>query len=175
MTRAQPFQVTGRMVLITMVAFFAVIFSVNALFITMAAQTFPGIVTEKPFKKGLARDFNSERAALAEQAERGWRAGVEHAFNAGAQTAQVRVVMVDDYDRPLSGLALTGAMGRVIDADADQALAFVEVEPGLYQAEAAGVSAGRWKLTFATAFPDGAPFRAQRTVCLPDADACRRW
>ena len=56
-------QVTGRIVLICFVAFFAVVAGVNAVMIRAAVSTFSGIETENPYQAGLA----FEREILAEK------------------------------------------------------------------------------------------------------------
>ena len=68
------FRLKGWHVLAGMIAFFGVIFSVNAFFITTALRTFPGEETRRSYVQGLAyNDVIAERQA---QAALGWSAAV---------------------------------------------------------------------------------------------------
>ncbi len=155
-------EITGRHVLIAMVAFFAVVIAVNAVFITAAARSFPGLVVEKPFKRGLARDFNRTLDDRAVQNERGWRAGVEHVWNAESGELRLKVVMADAAGAPVTGITLEAVLGRIVTDAQDRALQFREVERGGYAAVADGVAPGEWRLVVRTQFADGAPFEAER-------------
>lgn len=52
----------GTWVLLSFVAFFGVIVAVNTVFITSALRTHSGVITEKPYEKGLAFDDMLEEA-----------------------------------------------------------------------------------------------------------------
>ena len=56
-----PREITGRMVFICLVAFFAVVIGVNFVLVRAAISTFGGLETESSYKAGLA--FGSEIAA----------------------------------------------------------------------------------------------------------------
>ena len=59
------FRLTGRMVLACLVAFFAIVFGVNAIMIRAAMSTFGGVETQNAYQAGLA--FNHQQAdALAQ-------------------------------------------------------------------------------------------------------------
>jgi len=68
MDRAREFQVSGRMVLVTLVAFFAIIASVNVLMATLAIRTFGGVEAENAYRAGL--EFARELGAAREQQAR---------------------------------------------------------------------------------------------------------
>lgn len=53
---------SGRTVLFIFVTFFGVILAVNSVFMTYAITTHSGVVTEKPYEKGLAHDKTLEKA-----------------------------------------------------------------------------------------------------------------
>ena len=50
---ARPRELTGRMVLIWLVAFFAVVAAVNAIMIDAAISTFAGLESDSPYQAGL--------------------------------------------------------------------------------------------------------------------------
>ena len=66
-----PRVLTGRAVLIWLVAFFAVVFGVNGLMMTLALKTMPGTEVDSSYQAGNA--FNAETAAARLQAERNWQ------------------------------------------------------------------------------------------------------
>ncbi len=155
-------EITGRHVLIAMVAFFAVVIAVNAVFITAAARSFPGLVVDQPFKRGLAKDFNRTLEDRAVQAERGWRAGIEHVWNAETGELRLQVVMADGAGAPVTGMTLEAGLERSVTDAEDRPVAFLEVDRGTYAGVASDVAPGEWRLVVRTEFPDGAPFEAER-------------
>lgn len=164
---APRFQVTGRFVLISLVTFFLVIFGVNATFITVAARSFPGLVTDQPFKRGLAPDYNATLAERAVQLDRGWTAYVEALRDPATGTVQIVLEMRNAEDTGVDGLTIAGELTRVVATGDDAAVTFTQIEPGVYAAAAADMEAGRWRLALETTFPDGAPFRATKDLWLP--------
>ncbi len=68
----RPFEVSGRMVLFAMVAFFAVVAGVNAVMMTVAIRTMPGVDVKSAYET--SQRFNGEIARMQAQTERGWRA-----------------------------------------------------------------------------------------------------
>ncbi|MCG8442126.1 MAG: FixH family protein [Caulobacterales bacterium] len=165
MTRRESFELKGWHVLAGMIAFFGVVIGVNIVFITAAAQSFPGLVVAEPFKRGLAKDFNATLAARAEQATRDWRASVGHRRDAETGRAEIVVQVLDGDGRAVRGLALAGALERVVSNDS-RALAFRALGDGSYLAVSEDVGAGAWRVALTTAFPDGAPFEARRRVWM---------
>jgi nitrogen fixation protein FixH len=133
------FTIKGWYVLAGMIAFFAVIISVNVVFITLALRSFPGEETRRSYVQGLAyNDVIAEREA---QAALGWTA------SANLTQTQVLVRITDSGGAPVSALALVGVLQHPADMDLDRALAFEELRPGVYAADAQGVAEGQWRLT----------------------------
>jgi nitrogen fixation protein FixH len=135
-----PRVLTGRAVLIWLVAFFAVVFGVNGLMMTLALKTMPGTEVDSSYQAG--NSFNAETAAARLQAERSWQvtAHVERAVNG----AIVRVEARDKAGAPVSGLAFYGWLDRPTDKRADRRVALTERQPGRYQGEVADIAAGQW-------------------------------
>lgn len=67
---AEPREVTGRTVLLVFIAFFGVVFAVNAIMVHAATTTFGGAETASSYKAGLA--FRQETDAARAQDARGW-------------------------------------------------------------------------------------------------------
>lgn len=68
MQNTKEMKVSGRLVLITLVTFFVVIASVNALMATLAIRTFGGVEADNAYRAGL--DFARELAAARSQQAR---------------------------------------------------------------------------------------------------------
>jgi nitrogen fixation protein FixH len=133
------FRLKGWHVLAAMVAFFGVIFSVNAFFITTALRTFPGEETRRSYVQGLAyNDVIAEREA---QAALGWTAA------ANLTPTQVLVAVNDADGAPVSNLQLVGALQHPANMQLDRALVFEELRPGVYAAAAQSLDEGLWTLT----------------------------
>lgn len=132
------FTLKGWHVLAGLVGFFGVVFTVNAIFITLAFDTFPGEDTRRSYVQGLAyNDVLEERAA---QAELGWSASAN-------LTAERVLVEVRDADgAPVRSLRLTGTLRHPASMQLDRELTFTELRPGVYAAGVADLSEGRWEL-----------------------------
>ena len=137
---AQPrFTVKGWHVLVIMVAFFGVIFTVNGIFITNALRTFPGEETRRSYVQG--RDYNQVVDARRAQEALGWSATTNLAEN------RVLIEVLDREGQPVRGLRLEGQLQHPATMSYDRDLVFTEVREGVYAAGAADLPDGRWTLT----------------------------
>lgn len=134
---------TGRRVLVYLLAFFAVVFVANGVMIKLAIDTLPGTEVDSAYRASLA--FNSEISAARAQAARGWQvqAQVERGPD---QRAAVRIEARDARNLPVSGVAFVATLARPIDKRADRPLTLAEREAGVYRGEAVDVAAGQWDL-----------------------------
>ncbi len=158
MSLMQPtpgFRITGWHVLAGMVAFFGVIIAVNAVFLTLALRSYPGEVSVTPYEDGLA--YNSRLAQQARQARLGWRAA------ARAEPGAVLVEIADRVGRPVDGVTLRGRLQRPATQAGRIDIAFSEVAPGRYRAEAAA-DAGAWDLWVQATDDQGRLFEAERRL-----------
>ena len=80
---------TGRHVLIALVAFFGVMLIANGIFVYFAVATFSGGDTSNAYRKGL--DYNETLAAAERQAERGWHSEIAYDAKEGKLFASVFV------------------------------------------------------------------------------------
>jgi nitrogen fixation protein FixH len=133
--------VTGRTVLVSLLAFFAVVIGVNVVMMTLAISTMPGIEVESPYLAGIK--YNSEITAARAQADRGWRMA-SHIVRDADGRAVVTVEARDRSGAPLAGLAMSVRLARPTDARADHAVTLTERSGGTYFGEAADVIAGIW-------------------------------
>lgn len=135
----QGFTIQGWHVLAGMLAFFGIIFTVNAVFLVSALRTHTGIVSQQPYRKGL--DYNNRISAYARQKALGW----SHAVEIDMARKQVRLTLVDRHGRPVSGLLVNGFIGRPATEQYDRAVSLVETaKPGTYSADVEDLSPGNW-------------------------------
>jgi nitrogen fixation protein FixH len=132
---------TGRSVLLWLLAFFGVVIGVNAAMMALAIGTMPGLETEKPYQAGIG--YNAEIAAARAQAARRWKV-VSHIDRDGGRRASIKVEARDRDGAPLTRLALTVRLVRPTDQRADRTISLTEHEGGRYLGEAADVAPGVW-------------------------------
>jgi nitrogen fixation protein FixH len=119
--------ITGRMVLFTLIGFFAIVMAVNAVFVDLALSTNTGIVANEPYRKGLK--YNERISADERQSELGWKSEVS--INPGNKTL---VAALSDRDgKALSGLKATAKVGRAATDREDMVANLTETEPGRYE------------------------------------------
>ena len=81
---------TGRGVLLWLIAFFGIIFATNAYFIMIAVKTFSGEDEQKPYLQGV--EYNDTLARRAAQRRLGWRATMPQlVFPAGMCVSALRL------------------------------------------------------------------------------------
>jgi nitrogen fixation protein FixH len=134
---------TGRAVLMWLLAFFAVVFAVNGVMMKFAIDTMSGTEVDSAYRASIT--FNSEAQAARRQDERAWRVSGNAARNADGD-AVVRVEARDKAGVPLTGLAFSAALERPTDKRADRRIVLGELHTGLYGGKAADVAAGQWDL-----------------------------
>jgi nitrogen fixation protein FixH len=138
-----PKPLTGRKVLVILVAFFVVVFGVNFLMATLAIDTLPGTEVDSAYSASLA--YEKEIAAAHDQDARKWKvdAHIQRSPDGGA-TLQVEAR--DSNGLPMSGLKFQGRFERPTDRRADQTVSLAEVARGIYRGSAPTVAPGQWDL-----------------------------
>ena len=134
---------SGRTVLLWLLAFFGVVIAMNIVMMTLAIQTLPGTEVDNAYRAGLA--YNGEIGAAQAQNARGWKVGAELVRDADAHAA-IRIEARDKSGAPLAGLAMSARLMRPIDSRADRVFALTEREAGIYHGAAVDVPAGQWNL-----------------------------
>jgi len=158
-------ELTGRHVLIGILAFFGVTFAVNAVFLTQALRTFPGEETEKSYLQGL--EYNDVLAARAAQAELGWSARLVRASRNDDITV-IELAYTGADGAPLRGLSLSGSLRRPADAKLDRDLAFRPAGDGVYRAETEAVAPGLWEVQTVAKDAFGAQFEVEARLTLEE-------
>ena len=153
---------TGRHVLLWLIAFFGVVIITNTVFVTVAVKTLRGEDQEKPYLQGIA--FNQILARRAEQAALGRRASLAaRRLPSGEVVIDLHVYSRDNVPQP--GLKLAGVLRHPVNEHLDQKISFRETLPGLYQGSAERLKSGHWDVVVKS--ETGAPFEASRRLWVP--------
>lgn len=122
---------TGRHMLICLIAFFGIVFAVNAYMMEVALSTHTGVVSDEPFRKGLK--YNEQIAFAERQQTLGWSDEISL-----AEGGKTLVVTMSNKDKaPLPNLKITAVLGRPATVTEDEKLVLIEKAPGRYEAETA--------------------------------------
>ena len=142
-SNVSPKPLTGRTVLLTLIAFFGVVFGVNFTMMKLAIDTLPGTEVDSAYSASLG--YEKEIAAAREQNTRNWRvdAHVQRGPDGGAM---LQVEARDNGGAPISGLKFQGRLERPTDRRADRPVELAEVGLGIYRGKAPLVAAGQWDL-----------------------------
>lgn len=136
----------GWHILAALIAFFSVIISVNMFFLTMALNSFSGIETSDAYRKGLA--YNSRITEQRRVEERGWSGAIS------TTDARVPVITLTRVSgAPLTGMAVTGKIGRPTTDKFDRSVSFIETRDGAYHAVGVTLEPGRWVMTAVVSDP----------------------
>lgn len=154
-------EVTGRAVLVCLVAFFAAVAGANAVMIGAALSTFGGVETESAYQAGLA--FARETAAVAAQDALNWQ--VKANVSPAADATLVEIVASDAGGRPLTGLRASARLAHPTDKRADHIVDLRETAPGRFQGTA-GAAVGQWALEIELSRAGARMFRSRNRVFL---------
>jgi nitrogen fixation protein FixH len=157
----RPKEVTGRMVLVCLVAFFVAVAGVNAVMIRAAVSTFGGVETESAYQAGLA--FARETAAVAAQDALRWQ--VKAKVSAAVDATLVELVATDAGGRPLTGLQAFARLAHPTDKRADHVFELHETAPGRFQGTA-GAAVGQWAFEIELSREGARMFRSRNRVFL---------
>jgi len=157
----QPTEVTGRMVLVGLLAFFAVVAGVNAVMIYAAVSTFGGVETESSYRAGLA--FAREIATARAQDELHWNVTAKAAI--AGDTTVVEVTARDSSGRPVANIQAKAALAHPTDRRADVAVPLAGYGAGLFRGDAPA-AAGQWDLVIELSRDGERLFRSKNRVSL---------
>jgi nitrogen fixation protein FixH len=154
---------TGRTVLLALLAFFGVIIGVNGVMIALAIGTMPGLETEKPYQAGIA--YNVEIEAARAQAARRWVVTTQVTRGQDGRAA-ISITTLDAGGVPIGGLAVVVRLLRPADQRGDRTLELREREPGIYRGETGGVAAGAWDVEIEAARAADRLFRSRSRILM---------
>jgi len=126
----------------TFVAGFLVVVGVNGVMIWFAATSWTGLVTDRPYDRGL--DYNRNLEAAAAMAALGWQVKLVAATRTDG-TREFVLEAREESGEPLAGLVIEGKLERPVHEGADRELVFAPVGPGLYRAVLDALPPGQWQ------------------------------
>lgn len=156
-------KITGRGVFLAFLAFFGTIAAMNAVMITLAVGSFPGLEVDSSYRAGLA--YPEELARARAQAGLGWHV-TAHAAAEGNGGVDVTVGVVDPAGAPLSGLVARVLLKRPAAVGLDREAELAAVGAGRYAGRADDVAPGVYDLVVTLDDGDGRRFRSVNRVVL---------
>jgi nitrogen fixation protein FixH len=154
---------TGRAVLMCLLAFFAVVISANLVMMKFAMETLPGTEVDSAYRASLA--FNSDIAAARAQEQRGWHVNA-HVERKADGAALVNVEARDRNGAPLSGVDFTARLARPTDKRADRIVVLDQRGSGTFRGVAAGIHPGQWDLVIEAEGASGRLFLSTSRIIL---------
>lgn len=142
-TTATVRPLTGRTVLICLIAFFGVVIGANLTLAKFAIDTLPGTEVDSAYGASLA--YESEIVAAREQAARGWKVNAHVARGADGR-AEVRIEVRDRNGAPIQGLNFSSRLERPADRRADRPVELAASGTAAYRGEVAALAPGLWDL-----------------------------
>jgi nitrogen fixation protein FixH len=157
-----PWRVTGRMVFVCLVSFFAVVIGVNVVMIHAALSTFGGVDTQSAYQAG--RVFEQDVAMAKAQDARQWH--VDATVTPAPEGAKrLDIVARDAAGLLLSGMDALAVFERPTDRRLDRNVVIAEDSPGHFHGSAE-VPAGQWDLVIEFSRQGDRLFRSKNRVIL---------
>jgi len=158
----RPRELTGRTVLLCLVAFFAVVAAVNVIMMTAAVTTFSGVETVNSYQAGVS--FAREEAAAEAQESRHWRVNSSLRPQANGLT-QVELSAQDRTGQPLAGIAATVSLIHPNDRRRDRPVVMQANAPGRFSGIVTP-SPGQWDLVIELSRDGERLFRSKERINL---------
>jgi nitrogen fixation protein FixH len=162
--RDRPFRLSGRMVLATLVGFFLVVAGMNAVMMTVAIRTMPGVDVKSAYET--SQRFNGEIARMQEQAARGWTA--EARLRRSGADAVVNLSLRDRAGAPVTGLSVAARLEHPATRREDREAVLAEPMAGTYSASFPAIHGGGWTLAIIARRGDETVFVSRSRIVLED-------
>lgn len=156
------FEVTGRAVLFALIAFFGVVFTVNAIMVRAATSTFGGVETDSSYRTGLA--FRNETEAARAQDARRWDVQTRIARDPSGD-AVIEAAVRDAAGNVPTGLSVSTRLAHPTDARRDHAVPLDAEGGGRFRGRT-GIDAGQWDLVIDITRNGERVFRSKNRVVL---------
>jgi nitrogen fixation protein FixH len=135
-------EVTGRTVLLLFVAFFGIVFAVNAIMVHAATSTFGGAETGSAYKTGLA--FRQEAEAARAQKARGWQVEANLSRKSPDEVSIVATVRDSAGGSP-ERLSAVARLAHPADGRRDKTVFLTETSGGRFTGSAE-IAPGQWDI-----------------------------
>ncbi len=137
-----PRELTGRAVLLWLLAFFGVVFAVNGIMVKAATSTFGGLETQSSYKAGLM--FEQEAARARAQDEQHWQVS-GHVSRDRVGDAVLDVEVRDANGKAVSGIIAEARLAHPADERLDHDIDLHWIGGGAFHG-IVQAQAGRWDL-----------------------------
>jgi len=134
--QAKQKELTGRHVLLMLLAFFGVMLAVNTYFTVAAVKTFRGEDVKRSYRQGL--DYNRTIQTRAQQSQLGWTVSA-NTQTLKNDTVEIVLRLNNENDRGIGNLEIKGQLSHRVDSRFDQDITFKAIGGGRYKAVAAGL------------------------------------
>ncbi len=158
----KPYEVTGRTVLVTFIAFFGVVFTVNAIMVRAATSTFGGVETQSSYKAGLA--FRQETESARAQDARRWDVQTS-LVRKSAEDVMLEATIRDAVGAVPVGLSATARLAHPADARRDRTIVLRQEGNGRFRGQSEA-TAGQWDLIIDFTKDGERAFRSKSRVIL---------
>jgi nitrogen fixation protein FixH len=152
---------TGRTVLICLLAFFGVVFAANAVFVRFAVSTFGGVETESSYKAGLA--FGRDTEAARAQEARHWN--VEANLAPEEDGTRIVVTARDAQNQAIPTLDATMELAHPANRRDDAPVTLSQTAPGRFEGHTTARH-GQWDLVIELRRGEERMFRSKSRITL---------
>lgn len=157
-------RLTGRAVFLILAGFFAVIFTVNAVMISLAIDTLPGTVTDSAYRS--SQRYNQTLAEARKREARGWTVDA-HVARDPSGAAAVTIGLRDRNGAPLDRIAVTARLMHPAHRGNDRTFDLGRTGPGAFAGTTGNVAAGAYDLVIAIDREGETTYRTRNRVMLP--------
>lgn len=163
MQTAREMKVSGRMVLISLVTFFAVITAVNTIMATLAIRTFGGVEADNAYRAGL--EFAREISAARTQQARNIQVDVVTSRAEAGATRFTLTMRGHDASTELQ-MAAVLELRHPADKRRDHRITLKRRQPGVFVADAE-IEPGQWNVRVSVDRAGERIFRSVNRVTIP--------
>ena len=156
----KEFQLTGWHVLLMLVAFFGVVFTVNGIFIYYSQTTWTGLLPGNGYEA--SRRYNKEAAKARAILAKGWQTKV-----LVPKDGRIIIELRDRKGKPVSGLKASGSAMRPVGMKGDRMITFRERGIGRYVLEGEALATGAWRMDVKFTRSGELQWRAQAEFVVP--------
>ncbi len=160
--KREPRELTGRAVLLWLVAFFGVIFAVNGVLVQAAISTFGGVETASSYKAGL--QFEQDVATAQRQEALHWQVSGKLTRDKAGE-AVLDVIARDANGAPLAGLSANVRLAHPANERLDHVIPVRAVAVGAFHGQAE-TPPGQWELIVDLFRGEERVFRSRSRVTL---------
>ncbi|MCB9987857.1 MAG: FixH family protein [Rhodospirillales bacterium] len=139
------------------VAFFALVFAVNGIFIYVATTSLPGVIEENHYEVGLA--YDKRIAAHKAQEALGWNAAADFSGKT------LSVELADHDGKPLKGASIQATMVRTVQEGHDFDVFLSEIAAGQYATDIDFPLPGQWDAYIYVTW-DGQPYQITKKIVV---------